>query len=132
MSRFEKLVAQLVPQDQTSCGIICATPRLATSVPAGLNIHCMTQSSILEKLQRALQQDLREECQVVYILVEIRKFIEQAGDLDNYHALDFHCSLALHTTVTRVGARRILERFNRAYPMLVKGEKLAEPRQRNQ
>ncbi len=86
----------------------------------------MTRSSILAKLKRELQQDLREESQVVYILVEIRKFIEQAGELDNYHALDFYCSLALHTTMTRIGARRILERFNRAYPILVKGAELPQ------
>lgn len=84
----------------------------------------MTVSSILAKLQRELQRDLREESQVVYILVEIRKVLEESGELDGYHALDFHCSLALHTTMTRAGARRILERFNRAYPTLASGREL--------
>ena len=68
--------------------------------------------------------ELTEECQVVYILAEIRKFIEAAEELDDYYALDFHCSLALHTSMTRTGARRILERFEKAYPLLINGEEL--------
>jgi len=84
----------------------------------------MTVSTILTKLKRELNRELIEESQVVYILAEIRKFIEEAGELDDYHALDFHCSLALHTTMGRAGAKRILERFEKAYPLLLKGLEL--------
>jgi len=87
----------------------------------------MTQSSILEKLQTELQLDLTTERQVVYILVEIRKMIEQAGELDNYQALDFYCSFALHTRMSRAGARRILERFDKAYSLWI--TKQALPRE---
>ncbi|HET8827580.1 MAG TPA: hypothetical protein VFM77_20740 [Terriglobales bacterium] len=84
----------------------------------------MTPPSILTKLKCELDRDLTDECQVVYLLAEIRKFIESAGGLEDYFALDFHCSLALHTTMTRVGAKRILGRFEKAYPLLVKGQQL--------
>jgi hypothetical protein len=86
----------------------------------------MTPPSILTKLKRELDRELTEECQVVYLLAEIRKFIESAGELGDYFALDFHCSLALHTTMTKIGARRILDRFERAYPLLVSGQELPE------
>ena len=85
----------------------------------------MSRNSILKKLQDELQLDVTTERQVVYILVEIRKAIEQAGELENYHALDFYCSFALHTRMDRVGAKRILERFDKAHPLLVKKQQLS-------
>ena len=79
----------------------------------------MSQSAILEKLRRALQEEVITEGQVVYILVEIRKAIEQAGEQSEYYALDFYCSWALHTKMDKAGAVRILKRFDEAYPLLV-------------
>jgi hypothetical protein len=86
----------------------------------------MTQDSILEKLQHELQLDLTTECQVVYILAEIRKAIEQADELDGYRALDFYCSFALHTRMGKVGAKRILERFDKAYPIWIARQQLPQ------
>ena len=60
----------------------------------------------------------------MYILVEIRKMIEQERELREYFALDFYCSFALHTVMDREGARRILERFDRAHPLLVSKQRL--------
>lgn len=68
--------------------------------------------------------DICSERQVVYILVEIRKAIEQSGEQQKYFALDFYCSFALHTRMSRAGAKRILARFDRAYPILCRGEEL--------
>ena len=79
----------------------------------------MTKSAIFEKLRRELQVDITSEIQVVYILVEIRKAIEQAGEQVKYYALDFYCSWALHTKMDRAGAVKILKRFDRAHPLLV-------------
>ena len=84
----------------------------------------MTRDSILEKLKSELRQDLTAERQVVYILAEIRKAIEQANDLENYQALDFYCSFALHTRMERAGAKRILERFDKAYPFWIAKQQL--------
>lgn len=81
----------------------------------------MTEDSILAKLRLELDRELTEECQVVYILAEIRKFLERtAHQANDYFALEFYCSLALHTTMSFAGARRILERFEQAYPLLIK------------
>ena len=90
----------------------------------------MSRNSILRKLQAELQLEVTSERQVVYILVEIRKAIEQAGELENYFALDFYCSFALHTRMTRAGARRILERFDKAHPLLVVDQELPDELQR--
>src|SRR5271156_2925626 len=84
----------------------------------------MGRPSILDKLDQALRQDISTEGQVVYILVEIRKLIEQDRELREYFALDFYCSFALHTVMDREGARRILERFDRAHPLLVSNQPL--------
>jgi hypothetical protein len=84
----------------------------------------MAPPTILAKLKRELNRDLTEESQVVYILAEICKLIESAKELEDYFALDFHCSLALHTTMSKAGARQILERFETAYPLLIRGEEL--------
>jgi hypothetical protein len=97
-----------------------------------LELRCsMSQSVILSKLQRELQLDITTERQVVYILVEIRKAIEQARELAKYFALDFYCSFALHTKMDRAGAKRILERFDKAYPILAQKQKLP-PNLRNE
>src|ERR1700690_2015900 len=84
----------------------------------------MTHDSILRKLTATLSEKIATECQVVYILAEIRKAIERADEIQNYHALDFYCSFALHTSMSREGARRILRRFAKAHPILVRREEL--------
>jgi hypothetical protein len=84
----------------------------------------MTQPAIMDKLRRELELDITTERQVVYILVEIRKAIEQAGEQKNYFALDFYCSWALHTKMDRAGAIRILKRFDQAHPLLVQKKAL--------
>jgi hypothetical protein len=84
----------------------------------------MTRAAILQKLEAELQQDITTERQVVYILTEIRKLLEQSGNPSEFYALDFYCSFALHVKMTRSGARRILERFDEAYPILAKDEQL--------
>lgn len=58
---------------------------------------------------------------------EIRKAIEQAGEQQQYFALDFYCSFALHMRKSRAGAKRILGRFDRAYPILCRGEETSTP-----
>jgi hypothetical protein len=80
----------------------------------------MSRNSIIRKLQQELAEDITTERQVMYILAEIRKIIEQAGELKNYYALDFHCSFALHTRMDRAGAQRILQRFDEAHDLLVR------------
>jgi hypothetical protein len=90
----------------------------------------MSRKSILSKLQSELESEITTERQVVYILAEIRKAIEQAGELENYFALDFYCSFALHTKMSKAGAKRILERFDRVHAFLVRKEEVPRQLQR--
>jgi len=74
----------------------------------------MAESSIVEKLRRALTEGMATEQQVVYLLVEIRKLLELRDEKETYFALYCYCCWALHTTMNRNGARKILERFDQA------------------
>ncbi|MGA7223799.1 MAG: hypothetical protein WB621_06015 [Candidatus Acidiferrales bacterium] len=84
----------------------------------------MTRPSILKKLEQELRLDVETERQVVYILAEVRKVLEQANEIHDYFALDFYCSFALHTVMDRAGAQRILQRFDSAHPLLLAKQNL--------
>ena len=81
--------------------------------------HCwlMARHSIVEKLQKELEEEVTTERHVVYILAEVRKLLEVRGRADDnkFKALHFYCSWALHTKMKREGAARILERFDTAH-----------------
>ena len=77
------------------------------------------EDAIERKLRRELSSiELMTESRVVYILVEIRKLIERTNQKPRYIPLDFHCSWALHATMDRREAKRILKRFDEAYELL--------------
>jgi hypothetical protein len=88
------------------------------------SLKAMTRPSILKKLDQILRLNIEAESQVVYILAEVRKTIEQNKQLGDYFALHFYCSFALHTVMDRAGAQRILQRFDAAHPILVKKQEL--------
>lgn len=78
--------------------------------------------AIKEKLRRAFADGLDTEMQVVYVLVEIRKYLEQNAELRKRHpALNFYCCWAVHSEATGHGADRILQRFDRLYPLMKSG-----------
>jgi hypothetical protein len=76
----------------------------------------MAQSSIINKLRRELNLPVRSERQVVYILAEIRKYIEhESGEARGRLAfLNFFCNWALHIEIYRdpLNIRQVLERFD--------------------
>src|SRR5437879_2559527 len=76
----------------------------------------MAQPEILKKLERELSLPIRSERQVVYVLAEIRKYIEHEAAGRNSHliVLNFFCNWALHVDMYRdaVNIREILERFD--------------------
>ena len=88
----------------------------------------MTQDAIVAKLASTLRAGITEECQVVYVLAQLRKLLERLprAQEEDYPALDFYCSWCLHTEMDRAGAKRILSAFDEAYPILAKGEQLPE------
>lgn len=75
----------------------------------------MARRQIIEKLRNELSQDITTERQVVYILAEIRKYLELINTPEKFSALYFYCCWALHTRMNREGAVRILERFDKAH-----------------
>lgn len=76
----------------------------------------MAQSSIIRKLERELRIPIRSERQVLYILAEIRKFIEHGGESrkQRFRLLNFFCNWVLHVDMFRDGQkiREILECFD--------------------
>lgn len=78
--------------------------------------------AIKEKLRRAFADVLDTEMQVVYVLVEFRKYLEQNAELRKRHpALNFYCCWAVDSEAAGHGADRILERFDRLYPLMKSG-----------
>lgn len=68
------------------------------------------EESIKEKLRNALSESITKECQVVYIMVEIRKLLDRTKS--KYPLLRFYCNWALHIEINKIsGAREILEKM---------------------
>ena len=81
---------------------------------------------IIEKLRAELNQGIKSEVQVVYLLVGIRKLIER-GELNNkYPDLRFHCDWALHSKLDRANASAILRQFNATHLLLKDNPELHE------
>jgi len=76
----------------------------------------MAREAIIEKLGKILRQEQLSEPEVVYVLAEVRKYLEQQKLLRRYPALNFFCCWALHSKAKGGGADRILKRFDDAYP----------------
>jgi len=69
----------------------------------------MDQKVIIEKIEKFLQnhQNFKEECEVVYLLAEIRKILDSS-----YKALGFYCNWVLHIQLTEQSAKYISDKFN--------------------
>jgi hypothetical protein len=61
----------------------------------------MGLSKIEEKLNRALQEDITSEYQVIFILSRIRKCLEIKEEKRKYKFLNFYCNWALHAKIDR-------------------------------
>lgn len=60
----------------------------------------MTQNSIVEKLRQTLSNDIRREADVVYVLVECRKLLDDNKLVDSHFALKLYCHWALHVDLS--------------------------------
>lgn len=77
---------------------------------------------IFEKLRRHLDAGMTSESQVVYFLSGVQKILQQRKSMrTQYEYLDFYCSWALQAQLNEVLAQRILNAFDQAYPLLIKG-----------
>jgi hypothetical protein len=75
----------------------------------------MAESEIIRKLRIELNKEVTTEPQVVYILAEIRKLLEQQDLLhsSDYEYLVFHCDWALHSKLDRRMAKKVLADVDR-------------------
>jgi len=61
------------------------------------------------------------EPQVVYLMAQIRKIIEQEQSGEQFDFLLFHCNWVLHPRMDRQFAQAILDKFNQAHIHMVQG-----------
>lgn len=61
----------------------------------------MGREQILEKLNRELEKEIHSECQVIYILSRIRKYLELKNLKKKYKFLNFYCNWSLHSKIDR-------------------------------
>jgi len=70
------------------------------------------KEDITAKLSRALAAEIRAESQVVYILVEARKLLEQQDTLEGFPALKLCCDWTVHPKLRGPGAQGVLKVFD--------------------
>ncbi len=84
----------------------------------------MTRLAISAKLQALLAKGISSEAEALYLMVEVRKLLEQQQAKKQYEYLTFHCDWALHATLEGATAQKILKRFDAANIHLKAGVKL--------
>ncbi len=70
------------------------------------------RNDILTKLSSELEVEITAERQVVYILVEARKLLEQQGTLEKFRTLKLCADWAVHPKLDRSDAQVVLKRFD--------------------
>jgi hypothetical protein len=86
----------------------------------------MTRSAIVSKLEVLLAKGVTTEADALYLMVEIRKLLEQQQAKKHYEYLAFHCDWAVHPALTGPRAQKILEQFDAANIHLKAGVKLPD------
>jgi hypothetical protein len=69
---------------------------------------------ILKKLRDHLNAGVETEADALYLLTEVRKFLEQQGLKPTFEYLTFHCDWAVHAKLQGRMAQRVLEQFDKA------------------
>jgi len=75
------------------------------------------KQELLRKLEELLEGPLTRECEVAYIMLEIRKMLDHVGQA--YGTLRFYCDWAMHVVMDREGARILVS---------IVDEELAKPK----
>src|SRR4051794_39330716 len=86
----------------------------------------MTQPQILGKLTFLLKSGITSEPEAVYLMVAVRKLLEQQQAKKQYEYLTFHCDWALHSQLSGTTAQKILKEFDDAHIHFKKGVLLDE------
>jgi Tat protein secretion system quality control protein TatD with DNase activity len=82
------------------------------SLEAGLLLSFDMKQDITSKLNIELDQEITSERQVVYILVEARKLLEQQETLHDFRAFKLCSDWAVHPKLTRKNSQTILKHFD--------------------
>ena len=85
----------------------------------------MTQSAIVAKLKVLLAKGITSEADALYLMVEVRKLLEQQQAKKQYEYLTFHCDWALHAMLEGTTSQKILKLFDAANIHLKTGVELA-------
>jgi hypothetical protein len=88
------------------------SPQPAVAYGAGLLLSFDMKQDITSKLNIELDQEIVSERQVVYILVEARKLLEQQKTLDEFRAFKLCSDWAVHPKLTRRDSQTILKHFD--------------------
>lgn len=77
------------------------------------------KDELIKKLRKVLEQPIKEEYQVVYIMAKIRKLLEHLkGDLkvQKYPLLNFYCNWTLHPRIDNTSPiKKILEKTEKDF-----------------
>lgn len=74
----------------------------------------MVKSAIIAKLEALLSKGITTEADALYLMVEVRKLLEQQQAKKQYEYLTFHCDWALHASLEGTTAQKILKLFDAA------------------
>src|ERR1700723_1570474 len=66
------------------------------------------QSAILDKLSRHLEKPPATEADVVYALVQVRKFLEREKSGSSFGHITFFCDWAAHTSLSYANTQELL------------------------
>jgi hypothetical protein len=61
----------------------------------------MGQIEVIEKLNRELKKNIKDECQIIYILSRVRKILEINDQKGKYKLLNLYCNWVLHNKLDR-------------------------------
>jgi hypothetical protein len=80
------------------------------------------EDQILRKIRAELERGITEECQVVYLLVEIRKLLDRDGkNAEPYNSLRLCSDWAVHVSLSWSRAQNIVIQADAYYPKLLSG-----------
>jgi hypothetical protein len=74
----------------------------------------MSLDAIRDKLEAILRKSPKSEAELVYVMVEMRKFLEREGQIKEtqFSTLKFFCDWVLHPVLEYSGAKNVLKRLD--------------------
>jgi len=81
------------------------------------------EEQILRKIRGELERGIKSECQVVYLLVEIRKLMDKSNvPRHSYESLRLYCDWVVHVDIDRNAvAKRIVRTADDIFAKLIRG-----------